>query len=50
MFSGGQIGSVVIILHAPADPEVNSVDEILDYATQPGEPQSQYMSRGPRRS
>ncbi|KAH8087044.1 magnesium transporter NIPA-domain-containing protein, partial [Filobasidium floriforme] len=30
------IGSVVIILHAPADPEVNSVDEILDYATQPG--------------
>jgi hypothetical protein len=28
---------VVIILHAPADPEVNSVDEILSYATQPGE-------------
>lgn len=31
-----QIGSVIIILHAPADPEVNSVDEILNYATQPG--------------
>ena len=28
---------MVIILHAPADPEVNSVDEILSYATQPGE-------------
>lgn len=31
------IGSVIIILHAPADPDVNSVDEILNYATQPGE-------------
>ena len=30
---------MVIILHAPADPEVNSVDEILSYATQPGESQ-----------
>lgn len=31
------IGSVVIILHAPADKDVQTVDEILDYASQPGE-------------
>jgi len=27
-----QIGSVVIVLHAPSDKEVETVDEILDYA------------------
>lgn len=27
-----QIGSVVIVLHAPSDPDVQTVDEILDYA------------------
>ena len=29
-----QIGSVVIVLHAPSDPEVETVDEILAYASQ----------------
>lgn len=31
-----QIGSVIIILHAPADRDVQTVDEILEYAMQPG--------------
>lgn len=30
------MGSVIIILHAPADKEVTTVDEILDYAVRPG--------------
>lgn len=30
------IGSVVIILHAPPDKDVQTIDEILDYAIQPG--------------
>lgn len=30
------IGSVIIVLHAPPDPEINTVDEILNYAIQPG--------------
>ena len=30
------IGSVVIVLHAPEEKEINSVDEILNYALQPG--------------
>ncbi|WLF79415.1 hypothetical protein PVL30_003167 [Lodderomyces elongisporus] len=30
------MGSVIIILHAPPDKEVETVDEILGYATQPG--------------
>ncbi|ORY86259.1 magnesium transporter NIPA-domain-containing protein [Protomyces lactucae-debilis] len=30
------LGSVIIVLHAPADKEVETVDEILDYAMQPG--------------
>ncbi|KAF1952197.1 DUF803-domain-containing protein [Byssothecium circinans] len=30
------IGSVIIVLHAPPDEEVDSVDEILNYAIQPG--------------
>lgn len=29
------LGSVVLILHAPADKEVGTVDEILDLAVQP---------------
>lgn len=29
------IGSVIIVLHAPADKDVDTVDEILGYATQP---------------
>ena len=29
-----QIGSVIIVLHAPSDPEVETVDEILAYASQ----------------
>jgi drug/metabolite transporter (DMT)-like permease len=30
------IGSVIIVLHAPPDTEVETVDEILNYALQPG--------------
>ncbi|KAH7882314.1 magnesium transporter NIPA-domain-containing protein [Phlebopus sp. FC_14] len=30
------IGSVIIVLHAPADKEIETVDEILTYAVQPG--------------
>ncbi|EJD05516.1 DUF803-domain-containing protein [Fomitiporia mediterranea MF3/22] len=30
------IGSLIIVLHAPADKEVQTVDEILHYAVQPG--------------
>lgn len=32
------LGSLVIVLHAPEDKEIKTVDEILNYATQPGEP------------
>jgi magnesium transporter len=31
------IGSVIIVLHAPPDKEIQTVDEILAYAIQPGE-------------
>ncbi|KAK6204266.1 magnesium transporter NIPA-domain-containing protein [Scheffersomyces amazonensis] len=30
------MGSVIIILHAPPDKEIETVDEILNYATRPG--------------
>ncbi|CCX35450.1 Putative uncharacterized protein [Taphrina deformans PYCC 5710] len=30
------LGSVIIVLHAPADKDVQTVDEILNYAIQPG--------------
>jgi hypothetical protein len=30
------IGSLIIVLHAPPDKEVQTVDEILQYAIQPG--------------
>ncbi len=30
------IGSVIIVLHAPPDREIETVDEILHYAIQPG--------------
>jgi drug/metabolite transporter (DMT)-like permease len=30
------IGSVIIVLHAPADKEISTIDEILHYAIQPG--------------
>lgn len=30
------LGSVIIVLHAPADKDVETVDEILNYALQPG--------------
>ena len=35
-FHPSQIGSVIIILHAPADRDVQTVDEILEYAMRPG--------------
>lgn len=30
------MGSVIIVLHAPPDKEIETIDEILGYATQPG--------------
>lgn len=30
------LGSVIIVLHAPPDEEIETVDEILGYAIQPG--------------
>lgn len=30
------LGSLIIVLHAPEDKEVQTVDEILQYALQPG--------------
>lgn len=30
------IGSVIIVLHAPADQEIDRIDEMLNYAIQPG--------------
>jgi magnesium transporter len=30
------LGSVIIVLHAPPDPEIETIDKILDYAIQPG--------------
>lgn len=32
------IGSVIIVLHAPPDTPIETVDEILNYALQPGSP------------
>lgn len=32
------IGSVIIVLHAPPDQEITTIDEILNYAIQPGRP------------
>jgi len=32
------IGSFIIVLHAPEDKEITTVDEILHYAVQPGAP------------
>lgn len=31
------IGAVIIVLHAPEDPEVQSVEELVQYMLQPGE-------------
>lgn len=30
------IGAVIIVLHAPPDKEISTIDEILNYAIQPG--------------
>lgn len=30
------VGSVIIVLHAPEDKMIATVDEVLDYALQPG--------------
>jgi drug/metabolite transporter (DMT)-like permease len=30
------LGAVIIVLHAPPDEEIETVDEILDYAIKPG--------------
>lgn len=30
------IGSVIIVLHAPPDEDIKTVDQIIDYAVQPG--------------
>lgn len=31
------VGSIIIVLHAPEDKEITTVDEMLGYALQPGE-------------
>lgn len=31
------IGAVIIVLHAPPDPDIETIDEILEFAIQPGE-------------
>ena len=31
------LGSIIIVLHAPPDKEIKTVDQILDYAIHPGE-------------
>lgn len=35
------IGSVIIVLHAPPDTDIETVDQILNYAVQPG---TEYLS------
>lgn len=30
------LGAVIIVLHAPPDEEVETIDKLLDYALQPG--------------
>ena len=30
------IGSIIIVLHSPADKEIRTVDEILQFALKPG--------------
>lgn len=34
------LGSLIIVLHAPEDKEIQTVDEILHFAVQPGESQT----------
>lgn len=38
------IGSVIIVLHAPPDKDVQTIDEILHYAIQPGTSRSSFAS------
>jgi hypothetical protein len=38
------IGSLIIVLHAPPDKEVQTVDEILNYAIQPGRSSLAYLA------
>lgn len=40
------VGTVIIVVNAPEDKEIQTVDEILNYAIQPGE--SQGARRGSR--
>lgn len=43
------IGSVIIVLHAPPDKPIETIDEILQYALEPGTyfpPQYIILSRG----
>lgn len=34
------LGSVIIVLHAPPDKEIETIDEMLNHAIQPGQPDS----------
>lgn len=34
------IGAVIIVLHAPPDEDIQTIDQILNYAIQPGTPAS----------
>ena len=37
------LGSLIIVIHAPADKDIQTVDEVLRYAVQPGASQSQSL-------
>ena len=43
------LGSLIIVLHAPEDKEVKTVDEILHYAMQPGASLVSVLHGGPER-
>lgn len=38
------LGSLIIILHAPPDREIQTIDEILNLAIQPGKPYPKFIS------
>ncbi len=40
------VGSVLIVANAPADKDIQTVDEILEYAVQPGACNQSLVGRG----
>ena len=39
------LGAIVIVLHAPPDEDIQTIDEILHYAIQPGRFLSSYVAQ-----